>query len=99
MKRTTPELEPPSPNFCTTPAGVRLVPYAWFNVQRAHIHGGFSVESGFEPGTLRPRSRDFSITPERHLLGVLHMEKSALRRTRQTIGPKAATFGWRLLLG
>ncbi|GBN98023.1 hypothetical protein AVEN_225516-1 [Araneus ventricosus] len=25
----------PSPNFRTTPAGVRLAPYLWFNVQQA----------------------------------------------------------------
>ncbi|GBM84263.1 hypothetical protein AVEN_102013-1 [Araneus ventricosus] len=30
-------------------------------VEQVHIHGGSSMESGFEPGTLRLRSRDFTI--------------------------------------
>ncbi|GBM89774.1 hypothetical protein AVEN_196283-1 [Araneus ventricosus] len=29
------------------------------------IHGGSSVESGFEPGTLRPQSRDLTTRPPR----------------------------------
>ncbi|GBN11593.1 hypothetical protein AVEN_23573-1 [Araneus ventricosus] len=41
----TPEIGPPL--HTSTPAGGRLSPYAWFNMQQAHIHGGYSVESGF----------------------------------------------------
>ncbi|GBN00801.1 hypothetical protein AVEN_131513-1 [Araneus ventricosus] len=58
MTRTTPEMASPSPNICITPAGGRLHPYVIFNVQQAPTHGGSSVESGSEHGTLRPRSRD-----------------------------------------
>ncbi|GBO37621.1 hypothetical protein AVEN_107512-1 [Araneus ventricosus] len=50
----------PSPNFRTTPTGGRLTLCVGFNVQQAHISGGSSVESGFEPGTLRPRGRDLT---------------------------------------
>ncbi|GBM29678.1 hypothetical protein AVEN_203589-1 [Araneus ventricosus] len=47
MTRTTPELEFPS--FRATPIGGCLAPYVCFNMQLAHIHGGSSVESSFEP--------------------------------------------------
>ncbi|GBM47301.1 hypothetical protein AVEN_172244-1 [Araneus ventricosus] len=60
MTRTTPELAPPSPTFRTTPAGGQ---------ERATgpIHDGSSVESGFESGTLRPRSRHLTTRPLRPL--------------------------------
>ncbi|GBM98311.1 hypothetical protein AVEN_62346-1 [Araneus ventricosus] len=48
--RTTPE---PAPLLRTTPAGGRSGP----------IHGGSSVESGFEPETLLLRSRDLTRLP------------------------------------
>ncbi|GBM34547.1 hypothetical protein AVEN_207393-1, partial [Araneus ventricosus] len=35
--------------------------YERFNVQEAHIEGGISVESGFEPEVRWPRSRDNTI--------------------------------------
>ncbi|GBL93817.1 hypothetical protein AVEN_153592-1 [Araneus ventricosus] len=53
----------PSPNFPTTPAGKRLTDDVRFNVHQDHIHGGSSVESGFEPGILGPRSRDLTTRP------------------------------------
>ncbi|GBO08129.1 hypothetical protein AVEN_119383-1, partial [Araneus ventricosus] len=31
-----------------------------FNLQQTHIHGGSSVESGFEPGIVLFRSRDLT---------------------------------------
>ncbi|GBM10240.1 hypothetical protein AVEN_177504-1 [Araneus ventricosus] len=34
-----------------------------FTVHQAHMNGGSSVESGFEPGTLRCQSRDLTTTP------------------------------------
>ncbi|GBN59218.1 hypothetical protein AVEN_18784-1 [Araneus ventricosus] len=34
-----------------------LAPYICLNLQQAHTHGGSLVVLGFEPGTLRPRSR------------------------------------------
>ncbi|GBL91242.1 hypothetical protein AVEN_195128-1 [Araneus ventricosus] len=34
-----------------------------FNVHQARLHCGSSVESGFEPGTLRPQSRDLLTRP------------------------------------
>ncbi|GBM84582.1 hypothetical protein AVEN_187992-1 [Araneus ventricosus] len=48
----------PSPNFCTTPTGGCLTPYA-----TDPTHDGSSVESGFEPGALRSRSRDLTTRP------------------------------------
>ncbi|GBN34035.1 hypothetical protein AVEN_6284-1 [Araneus ventricosus] len=53
------------PNICTTPAGGRLISYVAFNVQQAYIHCGPSVELDFQPGTLRPRSRDLTTIPPR----------------------------------
>ncbi|GBN44843.1 hypothetical protein AVEN_57635-1 [Araneus ventricosus] len=52
MTKTTPKLAPLCLNFRTTQAGGRLTPYLLFNVHQAHIHGGYSVESRFEPRTL-----------------------------------------------
>ncbi|GBO30006.1 hypothetical protein AVEN_161647-1 [Araneus ventricosus] len=63
MTRTTPELAPPLSKLRTTPTGGRL---ATTYDLTARIHGGSSVESGFEPGTLRPLSRDFTTRPPRH---------------------------------
>ncbi|GBN15628.1 hypothetical protein AVEN_51242-1 [Araneus ventricosus] len=37
--------------------------YTSFCSLEAHIHGGSSVESDFEPGTLRPQSRDLVTKP------------------------------------
>ncbi|GBN57661.1 hypothetical protein AVEN_23965-1 [Araneus ventricosus] len=79
MTRTTPELAPPSPNFRATPTGGRLAttydlvcnrPYATGNrpyppCMPVGIHGGSSVESGFEPATLRSRGRDLTTRPPR----------------------------------
>ncbi|GBN28729.1 hypothetical protein AVEN_190729-1 [Araneus ventricosus] len=57
-------LEIPPPNFLGR-----------FNVHQAHIHGGSSVESGFESGTLRPpKSRPYfsvTVTLGRGLKGIL----------------------------
>ncbi|GBL76817.1 hypothetical protein AVEN_53478-1 [Araneus ventricosus] len=60
MTRATPELDLPlqAPNT-HTPAGGCLT-HVGFGVYRAHRHGGSSVGSGFEPGALRHRSRNFS---------------------------------------
>ncbi|GBL95547.1 hypothetical protein AVEN_54145-1 [Araneus ventricosus] len=59
---TRPELAPP-PH--TTSAEGRLASYVQFNVQQAHIQGGSSVDLGFEPGNLQPRSRDLTTRPPR----------------------------------
>ncbi|GBM53447.1 hypothetical protein AVEN_109353-1 [Araneus ventricosus] len=56
MTRTTPELEPSSPNFSTILVGGRLTHCVSFNEQQVHKHGGSSVESGFESGTHWPQS-------------------------------------------
>ncbi|GBM47017.1 hypothetical protein AVEN_152793-1 [Araneus ventricosus] len=50
MTRTIPELAPASSNSHAAPAGGCLTDEG----SQAHIHGGFSMESGFEPGTFRP---------------------------------------------
>ncbi|GBM38780.1 hypothetical protein AVEN_210517-1 [Araneus ventricosus] len=62
MKRTTPELVHPSPNFCTTPAGKRLN-HVRLNVHQAHKRGGSPV--GFQPLDLRLRRGDFTTRPSR----------------------------------
>ncbi|GBN30718.1 hypothetical protein AVEN_162453-1 [Araneus ventricosus] len=38
----------------------RLARWESVKVQQPHIYGGSSVESGFEPGTFQPRSRDLT---------------------------------------
>ncbi|GBM26191.1 hypothetical protein AVEN_197009-1 [Araneus ventricosus] len=66
MTRTTPELEPPCPNFRTPPAGGCLTQVR-FSVYQAHENGGSSVESGFEPGALTTRPpwpREFKVFME-----------------------------------
>ncbi|GBM69698.1 hypothetical protein AVEN_212276-1, partial [Araneus ventricosus] len=52
MTRTTPELEP-----LAKPTGGRLATTHDLTRNRP-IHGGSSVESGFEPKTFQPQSRD-----------------------------------------
>ncbi|GBM01179.1 hypothetical protein AVEN_253589-1 [Araneus ventricosus] len=47
MTRTTPD---PSSSFRTVLAGGRLAHDVRFNVHQGRIHGGASVELGFEPG-------------------------------------------------
>ncbi|GBM80724.1 hypothetical protein AVEN_115841-1 [Araneus ventricosus] len=52
MTRTTPELAPTSPSFHTTPAGGQ-----WDTTHDLACNGPhYTVESGFEPGTLRPEA-------------------------------------------
>ncbi|GBL82232.1 hypothetical protein AVEN_252417-1 [Araneus ventricosus] len=79
MTRTTPELPPLFPDFRTTLAGEcshwtkkgigsgvdqrAFGHYIWFSEQQVHIHGGSSVESGFQPETLLPQSRDLTTAP------------------------------------
>ncbi|GBM83422.1 hypothetical protein AVEN_14071-1 [Araneus ventricosus] len=74
MTRTTPELEPPSPNFRSTPTGGRLA--SRYDLARIAIRGGSSVESGFEPATLRSGDRDLATRPTRppHIRGGLVVE-------------------------
>ncbi|GBM17854.1 hypothetical protein AVEN_260180-1 [Araneus ventricosus] len=52
MTRTTPELTPTSSNFHTTQAERRLT-HVTDNMHQARKHGGSSVESGSEYGSLR----------------------------------------------
>ncbi|GBN54742.1 hypothetical protein AVEN_75790-1 [Araneus ventricosus] len=62
MTRTTPELEFPFPNIHTRQQGC-VRPLRMISRATGAIHGG--VESGFEPGTLRPRSRKIATIPPR----------------------------------
>ncbi|GBN30450.1 hypothetical protein AVEN_255441-1 [Araneus ventricosus] len=64
MTRTTPELAHPSPNFHSTLTGGRLAT-TYDLTRNIPIYGGSSVESGFEPGTVRPQSRDLTTRPPR----------------------------------
>ncbi|GBL90870.1 hypothetical protein AVEN_27981-1 [Araneus ventricosus] len=54
MTRTAPGLEPPSPNFRTTPGGRLTTTYDL--ASNRPIHGGSSMESGLEPGTSGPKA-------------------------------------------
>ncbi|GBM70196.1 hypothetical protein AVEN_20500-1 [Araneus ventricosus] len=54
----------PFPNFHAIPKGGRLATMYDLMCNRP-IHGGSSVESGFEPGTLRPQSRDLTTRTQR----------------------------------
>ncbi|GBM59034.1 hypothetical protein AVEN_104706-1, partial [Araneus ventricosus] len=60
MTRTTPELAPLSRSFHSTPP---FGPLCMGYQAAGPIHGGSSVESGFEPGTLRLQSRDLTTRP------------------------------------
>ncbi|GBM50700.1 hypothetical protein AVEN_45968-1 [Araneus ventricosus] len=62
MTRMTPELVLPSPSFHATPTRGRLATTYDLACNRP-INGGSSGESGFEPGTLRPQSRDPTTKP------------------------------------
>ncbi|GBM86983.1 hypothetical protein AVEN_199807-1 [Araneus ventricosus] len=64
MTKATPELTPalqtsaPYQREDVCPA-----PLLMMYVQRSHVHGGSSVESFFELGVVRPRSRDLTTRP------------------------------------
>ncbi|GBM68397.1 hypothetical protein AVEN_210468-1 [Araneus ventricosus] len=62
MMRKTPELDSPLP---TSTLYLRYSVCSLHMIQRATgpINGGVLVESGFEPGDLRPRSRDLTTCP------------------------------------
>ncbi|GBN07641.1 hypothetical protein AVEN_228397-1 [Araneus ventricosus] len=64
MTRTTPELATPSPNCHATLTGGRLAT-TYDLACNSPIHGGSSVESGFESGTLWLQSRDLTTRPPR----------------------------------
>ncbi|GBM29554.1 hypothetical protein AVEN_206396-1 [Araneus ventricosus] len=53
----------PSPNFSATPEGGRLA--TTYDLAGNRPHGGTSMESGFEPATLRFRCRDLTTRPQR----------------------------------
>ncbi|GBL79844.1 hypothetical protein AVEN_178705-1, partial [Araneus ventricosus] len=55
MTRITPELAPPSPNFHVTPTGGQLATTYDLACNRPHTRR-ILMESGFEPGTLRPKA-------------------------------------------
>ncbi|GBL91899.1 hypothetical protein AVEN_172806-1 [Araneus ventricosus] len=60
MTRTTPELAPSSPSFCTRPAGGRLDSTYDFTDNRPHTRR-FSVESSFKPAVLRPQDETYPL--------------------------------------
>ncbi|GBN77973.1 hypothetical protein AVEN_129811-1 [Araneus ventricosus] len=72
MKRTKPELAPPLQTSAPHQReGVRPQHMIWRPA--GLIHDGSSVESGFEPATLRSRGRDLSIRPPRPLVHTKNM--------------------------
>ncbi|GBN30195.1 hypothetical protein AVEN_226539-1 [Araneus ventricosus] len=64
MTKTAPELAPPlqdsTPHQREDVWSLRMIWRA-----AGPIHGGSSVESGFEPGAFRPQSRDLTTRPPR----------------------------------
>ncbi|GBM51275.1 hypothetical protein AVEN_267141-1 [Araneus ventricosus] len=60
MTRVTPEVAPPLQNSAQHQ---HLTHDVRFNIHQAHMHGGSSVESGFEPGALRSRRQDLTTRP------------------------------------
>ncbi|GBO08942.1 hypothetical protein AVEN_35401-1 [Araneus ventricosus] len=64
MTRTTPGLAAPSPSFRTSPMGGCLDTTCDLARNRPNAS---SVESGFEPGILRPQSQDLTTRPPRPL--------------------------------
>ncbi|GBM78964.1 hypothetical protein AVEN_47698-1 [Araneus ventricosus] len=74
MTRTTPELT--SPLQTSAKYNTKLVLYFYLtlyvriNVQQAHIHDGYSVESCLEPGSLLLQGRRLTTRPPRphHLI-------------------------------
>ncbi|GBN34770.1 hypothetical protein AVEN_209528-1 [Araneus ventricosus] len=64
MTRTTPELAPHL-QTSTPHQGEDVWPLRMIWRATGPIHGGSSMESGFEPGTLWPKSRDLTTRPLR----------------------------------
>ncbi|GBN30403.1 hypothetical protein AVEN_17317-1 [Araneus ventricosus] len=64
MTRTTPELAPPL-QISTPHQREDVWPLRMIKRATGPIHGGSSVESGFEPRALRPQSRDLTTRPQR----------------------------------
>ncbi|GBM50095.1 hypothetical protein AVEN_223304-1 [Araneus ventricosus] len=58
----------PAPSFLAAPAEDVRSPAEDLARNRPTIKDGSSVESGFEPGTLRSRSRDLTATPPRPII-------------------------------
>ncbi|GBN94378.1 hypothetical protein AVEN_6967-1 [Araneus ventricosus] len=89
MTRATPEMAPPlqasSPHRREGDWQRRMIWRAAGPIR----HGGSSVESCFEPGTLRPQGQDLTTRPPRHLyitgsavsLTVLKQVNSSKQRT------------------
>ncbi|GBO10339.1 hypothetical protein AVEN_110193-1 [Araneus ventricosus] len=67
MTRTTPELASPL-QTCTPHQRQHVWPLRMVWRAAGLIHGGSSVESGFETGALRPQGRDPTIRPPPSLL-------------------------------
>ncbi|GBM82022.1 hypothetical protein AVEN_94174-1 [Araneus ventricosus] len=53
-------------------------------VQKVVIHGVFSVEYGFEPGTIRPVSRDLTTRPSPPVSGEGHLYLNRCQTKRTT---------------
>ncbi|GBO11779.1 hypothetical protein AVEN_20733-1 [Araneus ventricosus] len=63
MTRTT--LELPSPLQTSTPSTGGSLPLRMIQRATGPIHGGPTLESGFEPGIARLKSRDLTTRPSR----------------------------------
>ncbi|GBO13469.1 hypothetical protein AVEN_156864-1 [Araneus ventricosus] len=61
---------PTNENFHTAPVGGHLTIKVIYNVHQAYIHCGSSLESRFQPGTLRPRSQELATRPPRIGVGI-----------------------------
>ncbi|GBM50577.1 hypothetical protein AVEN_266792-1 [Araneus ventricosus] len=81
MTRTTPGLAHLSPSFLVKPSGGRLATA----YDLCPIHGGYTMESGFEPTTLRSRGRDLTTSYEVISKGVTNGSSIAFRVNGGTI--------------
>ncbi|GBM18410.1 hypothetical protein AVEN_72748-1 [Araneus ventricosus] len=79
MRRTTPEL---APRLQTSTPHQRedIWLLGMIYCATGPIHNGFLVESGFEPGTLRPQSRDLTTRPTRPHTDVITLEYQSQNR-------------------
>ncbi|GBO28646.1 hypothetical protein AVEN_83227-1 [Araneus ventricosus] len=67
MRKTTPELAPPSPNFRILPKGERTTHDIRFNMHQTQKQGGFSVETDFEPGTFGSEAKTLPLLTQQYI--------------------------------
>ncbi|GBL99460.1 hypothetical protein AVEN_30393-1 [Araneus ventricosus] len=99
MTRITPELAPPSPNFHVTPTGGQLATTYDLACNRPHTRR-ILMESGFEPGTLRPKAETLPLGhsgPKKGHIGNCNPVSSQQRSTvKKLVWCRNLEMGYRL---